>query len=662
MSLKALLRAGKELLKAKKPSRSAGKSEDEISDEFLKRRMELAGEDDAVRLGLLSGKKAQPSPATGTKPSQQTGQELAVRELKNPPVVLKKTKALQMGDDMAPAFGSSTYDWAMRMGRSKYTADEWLDHLTSTRKVNFKIFGKPAQKTVREQKRFKYDSGPFAGKEVSVSKEELFDSNLAVFNEAGDLTGGLLYAAKKFGLKLDANEVGAMLKLNPINRLQPIELGVNKGAQEAFDVAAKNARNTIRDLQVKYKGDMTTKDSLDDLQYYLKFDGVPNRSQLRDMNDALKTANGNVKIEDVKKINKVVGELNNKAGPLQTSKTRYGNETNYTLQGGKDYRETIFTLPEDIPTNASLRSKGGHFTDEIGDANNIYHIRYDTRFTPDGKKVFMINEIQSDVNQSIAKSLTKAQQLSGEQRLNPFNADIELNLLVSQRGKMLRDLDDAVARNEFGRVNAISSSMKDINTKLKRISSQRDYNSNQKDYFPMVEADSYGDHALKYLMQKAARENVDYVAVAPFDKVSFRQGYKAGNERFYGYANGKGIGKKGKAVIPDVMSKNARFYGSKAGPTKISLSDPTKPYKSISSDNFKYPKEHPLKGKEIKSTYHSSSGINPEKGTKNIPEGDPRLYFDAYAIKVVPLMRNTQKTYKSKGGLVVDMFKPIRYN
>ena len=30
----------------------------------------------------------------------------------------------------------------MRMGRSKYTADEWLDHLTSTRKVNFKIFGK----------------------------------------------------------------------------------------------------------------------------------------------------------------------------------------------------------------------------------------------------------------------------------------------------------------------------------------------------------------------------------------------------------------------------------------------------------------------------------------------------------------------------------------
>ena len=36
--------------------------------------------------------------------------------------------------------------------------------------------------------------------------------------------------------------------------------------------------------------------------------------------------------------------------------------------------------------------------------------------------------------------------------------------------------------------------------------------------------------------------------------------------------------------------------------------------------------------------------------------------FDAFAIKVTPLMRGTQKTYKKLGGLVVDMFKPIRYN
>ena len=48
--------------------------------------------------------------------------------------------------------------------------------------------------------------------------------------------------------------------------------------------------------------------------------------------------------------------------------------------------------------------------------------------------------------------------------------------------------------------------------------------------------------------------------------------------------------KKDQAVLPDVMGKNARFYGSKAGPTKISLSDPTKPYKtSYKRMKFKYP-------------------------------------------------------------------------
>ena len=636
MSLKALLRAGKELLKAKKPSATPATGE-------------------------------QTRQITYTpKPSQAQAKELVTQELKNPPVVLKKTKPLQMGDDLAPAFGSSTYDWAMRMGRSKYTADEWLDHLTSTRKVNFKIFGKPAQKTVREQKRFKYDSGPFAGKEVSVSKEELFDSNLAVFNEAGDLTGGLLYAAKKFGLKLDANEVGAMIKLNPINRLKPIELGVNKGAQEAFDVSAKNARNTVRDLQVKYKDNDAVKYELDQLQYYLRADsGVPSRSALRDLNDTLKnlTKSGMVAVDEKKALNKVIGDINNKVGPMQATKTKYGTETNYTLQGGKDYRETIFTLPEDIPTNASVRNTGGHFSDEIGDVNNIYHIRFDTRFTPDGKKVFMINEIQSDVNQSIAKSLSKAEQLSGQRRLNPFNAELELNLLITQRGKMIENLNKAIDEQNFGSVNAIKKSLDDVNTKLQRLTVSKDrYDSNFKDYFPMPEADSYGDHAVKYLLQKAARENVDYVAVAPFDKLSFRQGYKAGNERFYGYANGKGINKKGKAVLPDVMGKIARFYNTKAGSTKISLSDPSKPYKKVQTNTFNYPGKGEAKGKSIKSKYHSDASSTNQDGYKFIESNDPNLYFDAFAIKVSPLMRNTQKTYKSKGGLVVDMFKPIGYN
>ena len=300
------------------------------------------------------GKKPDPSPATGKsqkliayegKASQETGKDLAIQELKNPPVVLKKTKPLQMGDDMAPAFGSSTYDWAMKMGRGQYSADEWLNHLTSTRKVNLQVFGRPISKLERGEKRFKYDSGPFAGKEVNVSKEELFDTNLAIFNEAGDLTGGLLYAAKKFGLKLDANEIGSMIKLNPVNRLVPVELGLAKGTKESFDIAAKNLNDKVKVLQTKFKGDDDLIRYLDEVQYEMNgiSRGSVDKGSFENLRTSLKSIKRQPKIDQAEKtaLNKLEAELNSKAAPMRTNKTQYGNETNYTLQGGKDYRETI---------------------------------------------------------------------------------------------------------------------------------------------------------------------------------------------------------------------------------------------------------------------------------------------------------------------------------
>ena len=624
---------------------------------------------------LLKGKKESATPATGQqqrqityepKPSQAQGQELVKQEMRNPPVILKKTKPLQMGDDIAPAFGSSTYDWAMKIGRGKYTADEWLNHLTGSRTVNFKVFGKPAKKFERTEKRFKYDSGPFAGKEVNISKEELFDTNLAIFNEAGDLTGGLLYAAKKFGLKLDANEIGAMIKLNPVNRLKPMELGIPKGAQENFDIAFKNMTNSINLVKNKFRADSDLVSNLDDALYQMGAmkNGELGKGVFESLRNSLRRAKArpDVREQEKKILNRAEAELNSAVAPLKNNKAKYQNETSYTLQGGKDYKETIFYLDEPIKSNRKPFTDPGHFS-ETGIKNQIYHVRFDTRFTPEGKKVFMINEIQSDVNQNVAKQLSKMKQLSGEARTNPFQADLELNLLARNRSKLMEDITDAIAKNQPNKVRALSRDAREIQTKMNNVFQKIDHYSEKKfDYFPMVEADAYGDHALKYLMQKAAREGVDYVAVAPFNKLSFRQGYKAGNERFYGYATGKGIDGKGKAVMPELMKRSARFYNSSAGPTKISLSDPKMPYKKIGKDKFKYPDKSTKKGKEITSEYHLDVSMNPESGYKLIPEGDPRLYFDAFAIKVNPLMRSTQKTYKATGGLVVDMFKPIRYN
>ena len=630
-------------------------------------------------LGLgkkLFGKKESAVPTTGKqqklltyegKGSQATGQELVETELRNPPVRLKKTKELHMGDDIAPAFGSSTYDWIMRKGPGRYSADEWVDHLTSTRNETFKIFGKPATRKVRDIKKFKYDRGPFAGKEVNINKEELFDSNLAIFNEAGDLSGGLLFAAKKFGLKLDGNQLGAMIKLNPINRLKPIELGVSEASNEAFSTAIKTARGkfkTIRDYYANsaIRGSDEIVEGIDEL-FYKTRDLGPGTTNVKNvvaaLSDDIKMVRNNPRMrpEDRKILNEALGDIQKSYAPMQNNRVFYKGENSYTLQGGKNYKETIFTLDDAIGTNMNPYNRGGHFSEVLPkETNNIYHVRFDTRFTPDGKKVFMINEIQSDVNQSIAKQLSKAQQLGGEKRINPFQADLEMKLLLTERGTLLKKLDDAIKTQDSSRVDNISRTLSDINKKLKNMTVREQ----RYDYFPMVEADAYGDHALKYLVQKAAREGVDYVAVAPFNKLSFRQGYKAGNERFYGYPDGKGIGKKGKAVMPDLMRKLANFYNTSAGQTKLTLSDPKLPYKLIEKETFKYPDK--VKLKDIVSQFHADAVKDPKKGYRLILENDPRLYFDAFAIKVTPAMRLTQKTYKSKGGLVVDIFKPLRYN
>ena len=625
---------------------------------------------------LLKGKKESATPATGQqqklityekKAPQETGLELATKELRNPPIVRKQTKALYMGDDVAPAFGSSTYDWAMKIGPGRYTADEWLNHLTSTRKENFKIFGKAATRKVREPKKFTYDSGPFAGRQAVVTADELFDTNLAVFNSAGDLTGGLLFAAKKFGLKLDANEIGSMIKLNPINRLKAVELGVPDEAIEQLITKSKSISAQLDNIAKKYPSSEVGL-SLTDAAYHLrplKVGGhtdatTVNSVVLKFKNAVRKARDGtNINQSDFKNLNRMIGEVDEAAAKVtnKQNKTQYAKEEAYTLPGGKNYRETIFKLDEEIPTNQNAFTSPGHFSEH--GKNQIYHVRFDTRVTPDGKKVLLIHEIQSDVNQKIAKVLSKSQQLDGRNRVNPFNADIELNLLISERGKISARLNKALSEQDISGINANAQILNDVQRKISNVIQK---NPRRKDYFPMVEADQYGDHALKYLLNKAAKENIDYVAVAPFERLSMRQGYKAGNERFYGYANGKGINNKGSSIMANVMKRAAKFYDSKTETIKLNLSDPKKPYKNISKKEMTFPEDHKFSGKKIYSRVHDEASDVQQQGFRFIEDGDPNLYFDAFAVKVSPLMRYTQKTYKAKGGLVVDMFKPIGYN
>ena len=79
----------------------------------------------------------------------------------------------------------------------------------------------------------------------------------------------------------------------------------------------------------------------------------------------------------------------------------------HTEPGGEDYREIIFTLPLDYNTpktgpesissfNEPAYTKPSHWKDVD---NPVAHVRFDTRYTPEGKKILFIEELQSDWHQ-----------------------------------------------------------------------------------------------------------------------------------------------------------------------------------------------------------------------------------------------------------------------
>ena len=617
-------------------------------------------------LGKLITKKAKPAQATG----QQQKLITYTPETKKLPAteVVKKdlvpvnprlqTGDLQMGEKVQPLFGSSTYDWAMRKGPGKYTADEWIDHLTTSRKVNFKVFGQPSTRFERGPKSFTYDRGKYAGKTANINKEELFDSNVAIFDEAGELAGGLLAAAKKYNIKLSAQDVGNFLRGNPANRLKAVTYSDDAIQNFNYKAPLENSLGIVQTVKRQFPA---MGERFDTLTLHLNTieRGIMN-GMINDVKQGYRAFSGelrgimqaNVGTESRRQLNAMKGavdEVYAKATGARSGvkPTQYRNETNYTLQGGQNYKETVFVLDEPIATNSTPMKNMGHFSDL---KNNLFHVRYDVRSTPNGKKAFVIHEIQSDANQAIAKQLTAKEAFGPNARYNPFQKQIETKLLIEQRNKLLQNVDNMT--------NADVAALQTVNKQIARLGANRA--GANKDYFPLLDSDAYGDYALKYLLNKAAKENVSYVAVMPFNKLHFRQGYKAGNERFYGYASGKGINNKGKSVMADLMKKTANFQDSKAGPIKISLSDPSKPFKEIATDTFKYPKTHPLSGKEIKSVYHNEAyGSQVEKGLRSITPDNPNLYFDAFAVEVKPGMAYTQKLYKREGGLVVDIFKPL---
>ena len=176
------------------------------------------------------------------------------------------------------------------------------------------------------------------------------------------------------------------------------------------------------------------------------------------------------------------------------------------------------------------------------------------------------------------------------------------------------------------------------------------------DYVPLLDRASQAKASLAYLTNLAAREGVDYVAVAPVnlmmrgiarDRITDKPNTKAYQEA-YGYFRGnKTPGSKSPAVIPSLMKKIGKDFNTKAGTIKISKSDPTKPYKRVEEEQLDI-----YDGNQYKVIKHTGASSTPRGDTSLIPDNDLRLYEDVFSVKVSPDMVNPQKIYKKEGGFI----------
>ena len=164
----------------------------------------------------------------------------------------------------------------------------------------------------------------------------------------------------------------------------------------------------------------------------------------------------------------MIGEISEATAPLKSvTKPKYYNNEQ-TLMGGDNYREVVFYLDEPIKGNRSpLKSSGSHFSDFV--KNEIFHVRFDTRFTPDGKKVLSIHQIQADNAKRVAENLNRVRQFDGVSRKNPFQKDIENRMFLEAQSKLQNELAK-VAKG--GNASNIYKAADDLQRNTKRLSQQ----------------------------------------------------------------------------------------------------------------------------------------------------------------------------------------------
>ena len=576
-----------------------------------------------------------------------------------------------------PMFGSALYDAIKTSPADEMLADDWLKFFKS--KTNTK-----------------YNDG----RSSSIQMEELFDTNIANVDPQGNLVGGLLAAAKNINAPINKELLLLQVKNNPINKMKLVEFKAPENFQGSIGAIENQITNVYDTVRKKYVtalvGDGVS--GISNLEKALvmskglrinnaQFSGsnlsdttIQNLGQI--FRDGLKKLN----VKGIDPQDKSIFENALKTVNAETEKLVLAARSPYKLQhnssevgqyklpGETNPIEMVWYYPEKIATN---RSSSSHFripdVKTSGESQPLVHAMYGTRFTPKGEKVLSINEIQADVQQSVFEQVKE----EGKKRINPFNKEAQAGLLLKPKESVRNKIDEILKKGMYRTEEEgyqLNKLLQEDTIIRKGLSPQNEMSG--ADYLPMFDTKQYTDYAVKTIARRAAEQGNQYVSVVPVNYISRGKGAIPGNELVYGYANGKGVAKKGEAIVPESMRKLANQYRTEAKTIQVSKSDPESPFKVVQVKKVKRFDKNPDKFdnakelEEFKVNHHVAafkneqdakaflSGYGEGGKIEFIPKDSPELYDLMYALRVTPDMANKPfKLYKHAGGLIEDIFK-----
>lgn len=377
---------------------------------------------------------------------------------------VSKTKPLTVGGKKE-RFGSALYDYlAQHPANKPLPADQWIKEFSNFNRLS------------------SYEI-PIQGAKIrgSITKEELFDTNIAQFNKEGKVVGGFLRLAQENNLPVSKLDLMQMVEKSPavntvikrfkyqnpekikadVNDYINTELRLYDDISKKLDeyyagLPAKEQARTQNLITSVQKGMMDLKAESKGVkarvENALENGLLPERLAKDYFTSIKETGSSQIGIGRVRDFikrelnidpNIIIGPdhlapLANKgrtiARNIQTQinqglTPRYGEQNSYRIRGAEDYYEDVAyikKIPFDKDVKPGTLSAQKHYEQVAGETfkNQIYHNRYGLRSLEGNpnKKVFAIDEIQSDI-QAVAFPADPTR----SKVINPFNSEQEFN-------------------------------------------------------------------------------------------------------------------------------------------------------------------------------------------------------------------------------------------